>query len=475
MVHGGCCLQRALLLVIIGRVAAPDDQLSTPTSAVGGAGAGSLFVDEFGLKIPIRFRSMRKTAASQRISNWHFAMLNDIHRNQQYDRAIGRALSAAAPTPGRGAVVVDLGAGAGLLSALAAKHGARKVVSIEAEREFGIVADTIAQANGHSDVVERVRAISSEGRVRGQGPTAAEPATKFELDERADVLVFELVGNLLHSESALTYGPDARDRFLRPGGTVIPARGVQQAELVSSLGIRNRSWINGADLAGVGVDMSGMNAYANTVDTTTTYELGIDLHADPSYEPMSPPALLYEVHFATLPASGGEASTLKLGQKQSTVIVATKDGTVDAVLITWQMALDEAGEIVLTNHPRDPAWTSSRGRHWPALVQLVRVPRMMNVPSAPVPHASYHNVMLAIGGSPCCFDTLLVHHQVEDIHDPIRAPSETGGSVMLPRPLSVRRGERLRLSWVFNLMTVSGAPNQSVQRFVLEREEATIL
>eukprot|EP01052_Picozoa_sp_SAG31_P038966 SAG31_NODE_5310_length_2617_cov_3.641384_2_plen_259_part_00 len=129
------CLKLLMMLIVC-----------TPTQTVVLADSSSphssdmpnYFQDSFGMRLPIRFRSMQKTAASERISNWHFAMINDVHRNRYYDQAIGGALSAlrSREDNGTGAIVVDLGAGAGLLSALACKHGARKVVSIEAEQAF---------------------------------------------------------------------------------------------------------------------------------------------------------------------------------------------------------------------------------------------------------------------------------------------------------------------------------------------------
>ena len=57
------------------------------------------------------------------VNNWHFAMLNDVDRNAKFDLAIREAVAALAPEVGR-VRVLDLGAGSGLLSMMAARAGA---------------------------------------------------------------------------------------------------------------------------------------------------------------------------------------------------------------------------------------------------------------------------------------------------------------------------------------------------------------
>ena len=64
------------------------------------------------------------------VNNWHFAMLNDVDRNAKFDLAIREAVAALAPEVGR-VRVLDLGAGSGLLSMMAARAGADKVYAVE--------------------------------------------------------------------------------------------------------------------------------------------------------------------------------------------------------------------------------------------------------------------------------------------------------------------------------------------------------
>jgi type I protein arginine methyltransferase len=104
-------------------------------------------------------------------------------------------------------VVVDIGAGTGILSLLACRYGARKVFAVEPSDVIA-VAREIACANGLDDRIEFIQAMSAD----------------VTLPERADIIVSDLHGVLPFFKQHLTSIIDARKRLLSPGGTLIPAR-----------------------------------------------------------------------------------------------------------------------------------------------------------------------------------------------------------------------------------------------------------
>jgi protein arginine N-methyltransferase 1 len=106
-----------------------------------------------------------------------------------------------------GAVVVDIGTGTGLFAILACQLGARKVFAIESG-EIIELARQIARDNGCTERIEFIRDVS----------------TRVELSERADVVVSDVRGALpLFAGSARTL-IDARQRFLAPGGAMVPSK-----------------------------------------------------------------------------------------------------------------------------------------------------------------------------------------------------------------------------------------------------------
>ena len=127
-------------------------------------------------------------------------MMADAFRTDAYARAIREVVKP-------GSVVLDIGTGTGLFAILAARAGARRVYAVE---HAGIidVARQFALANGCSDSIEFLRAISTE----------------ITLPEPANVIVSDLRGVLPFYETHLVALADARNRFLAPDGVLIPQR-----------------------------------------------------------------------------------------------------------------------------------------------------------------------------------------------------------------------------------------------------------
>ena len=114
-------------------------------------------------------------------------------------------------------MVLDIGAGTGIMSLLACRAGARKVYAVEVGDASG-VAGEIARANGLADRIELVQAKS----------------TDITLPERADVIVSDLRGVLPLLQHHIPSILDARRRHLAPGGTMIPQRDELRIGLVET-------------------------------------------------------------------------------------------------------------------------------------------------------------------------------------------------------------------------------------------------
>src|SRR5262245_56504380 len=115
------------------------------------------------------------------------------------------AAIAAHVTPGD--TVLDLGAGSGILSFLACRAGARRVYAIEAGGSIEF-ARLLAQRHGFQDRIEFI----------------AQPSMQVLLPHRVETIVGDIHDTVGLQKHGLAAVIDARDRFLAPGGSLIPRR-----------------------------------------------------------------------------------------------------------------------------------------------------------------------------------------------------------------------------------------------------------
>ena len=108
----------------------------------------------------------------------------------------------------RGKVVLDVGAGTGILSLFAAATGAAKVYAVEASGMANLCRQIVA-VNGLEETIQVI-----EGRIEdGVLPE----------DTKVDVIVSEWMGFYLFHESMLDSVIFARDRHLKPDGLMVPS------------------------------------------------------------------------------------------------------------------------------------------------------------------------------------------------------------------------------------------------------------
>jgi protein arginine N-methyltransferase 7 len=133
------------------------------------------------------------------VLGFHQALLADARRNRAFHRAL-----AALVRPG--SRVLDIGAGSGVWAVVAARLGARRVVAIEREPLLVPVIERLARENG---VADRVEVTCADAR-------------RVRLPRAFDVVVSETVGNEAFDEGIVALMARARERFLRPGGALVP-------------------------------------------------------------------------------------------------------------------------------------------------------------------------------------------------------------------------------------------------------------
>lgn len=128
----------------------------------------------------------------------HKLMIDDKVRMCAFEEAIRESVKG-------GDIVVDVGAGTGVLSLLSVRAGAKKVYAIE-RGPLIEVARQLAKANG---LAKKIRFLKGDSRT-------------VELPERGDVLISETIGHFGVDEGIVETLEDAAMRFLKASGVIIP-------------------------------------------------------------------------------------------------------------------------------------------------------------------------------------------------------------------------------------------------------------
>jgi protein arginine N-methyltransferase 1 len=259
------------------------------------------------------------------VENHHY-MLRDYVRVAAYRRAIERAIQP-------GMIALDLGCGSGVLSFFAAKAGADKVFAIERRPDILLLASELAKANGLKDKIEFVEGASSH-------------IEEERISPKADVLVSEILGNGILEENVVEFTLDARRRFLKPGGRLIPY-GLDIHFFAFDSGV-NQSRMSEVkeftDLYGIDFTLLGMVMCKKATTRLERYNPMLQ-------KPMSEPIMVKSLDFRTLE----EAFFTERFE-----IVAKCDGRIDSFCGYFKAHLDE--DTQLTNSP----WAPST--HWTHLI-----------------------------------------------------------------------------------------------------------
>lgn len=245
---------------------------------------------------------------------FHHWLLADASRTGTYRNAISQVVR-------KNDVVLDIGAGSGILSFFACLAGARKVYAIEVSDALPL-AQELCTSNGFNDIVEFRQGRSQEIR----------------LPEAVDVVVSDTGCSFGLQGGLLDILLDAKRRFLKPGGRIIP---YSLQLFVAPVELNDRRNLDIWKKDRYGIDLSSIRRFAANTD----YHIKLG-----AADMLASPASLTTIQFKEVisPYVTGE-----------TISIAARDGVMHG-LGAW-MQLELAPDISFTNSPLEPAvdWTHS--------------------------------------------------------------------------------------------------------------------
>jgi tetratricopeptide (TPR) repeat protein len=194
---------------------------------------------------------------TQLVPLWHIPMMNDAMRNEAYVEALRAAVTPASN-------VLEIGTGSGLLAMIAARFGARQVVTCEAVPLIAATARDIVAANGLQSSVSVISKMSTDITVG------------VDLPQRANLMVSEILSSELLGEGVLSSIEDAKRRLIEPGAKIIPAVGSIVFALFGGEGIAKHARVDDV----LGFDLKAFNAISASRRIVYRGDLGIELLTD---------------------------------------------------------------------------------------------------------------------------------------------------------------------------------------------------
>jgi protein arginine N-methyltransferase 1 len=244
----------------------------------------------------------------------HDRMLADEVRIEAYWEGLSKHIS-------EGDVVIDLGTGSGVLALFAARQGAH----VHAIEHGPIIeaAEAVARDNGISNIT--FHQINSR---------------RLELDEKADAIIHEQIGDALFDEQVVANIADLRDRLLKPGGRIYPSKLRLYIEPVTlSEDMRSPYAWQQKDLHGL--DFSSLEAYAATQGHGYRYRL---FRPFPFGQFLCEPEAVVSVDLHTANASD-------LPKRISYERTATRDGFLDGFCVYFEAGFDD--QLWFTSSPAE--------------------------------------------------------------------------------------------------------------------------
>ncbi|KAJ2750455.1 hypothetical protein GGI19_005099 [Coemansia pectinata] len=291
-------------------------------------------------------------------------MLQDYVRTSAYHSAI----TLNGPALFRDRIVMDVGAGSGILSFFAAQAGAKHVHAVEASgmaNKMKVILEAAKRKNAarNAYLADRITVVGS--KIEDPRLLASTP--------KVDVIISEPIGVLLVHERMLESFVYARDKFLRPGGAMLPSSGtihlapISDAALWSETITKARFWQQDSFY---GVDLNPY--FAPAFD---------EFFSAPVVGCFSPATLIgdsvqYEVDFHTVTLAGLKEFVIPIDwQIKYTGLMHGVAGWFDLAFVPPASSLHpgtKSSTVYMSTSPYSPA------THWQQVRLLLKQPLAVN-------------------------------------------------------------------------------------------------
>lgn len=266
-------------------------------------------------------------------------MLHDRERNDKYYEGLRRSI-AGLRKQGKEVHVLDIGTGTGLLSMMAVACGADSVTACEAFYPVAECAKKVLASNG---CVEKIKLIPKRSTEIEVGPGK-------DMEKRANLLVTEVFDTELIGEGGIETYRHAQENLLTTDALCVPSEATIYAQVVSSKKLR----------------------YWNRL--SPVYRKGQEVYNDDplisipqSVQECSGAAAVHDIQLSQVPQDwltklshpikvfwfdwSGRKKKILHEETTRVKFNSLENGSCDAVLMWWDLKMDQDGEVMLSCAP----------------------------------------------------------------------------------------------------------------------------
>ncbi|XP_078684799.1 protein arginine N-methyltransferase 7-like [Branchiostoma floridae x Branchiostoma belcheri] len=283
-------------------------------------------------------------------------MLHDEERNKKYkaglELAIGRVRGR-----GQRAHVLDIGTGSGLLSMLAAQAGADRVTACECFKPMAGAAKKIVQINGFSD---KIKVIAKRSTEMTAGPGG-------DMEERANILVAELLDTELIGEGCLYTYQHALEHLVTPDCIFVPHAATVYAQVMESDFMWNWHRIQDLPLPGCEKALVPSADMEACMGAAAIHDIQLSQVKQEQFKPLTEPIKVFRFEF--------DQKMESLDRSVDQSVAVTDSGQAQVILMWWEIEMDPDSSVLLSvapswahPTPHDMQWRD----HWMQAVYFNR-------------------------------------------------------------------------------------------------------
>ncbi|XP_064110806.1 protein arginine N-methyltransferase 7-like isoform X2 [Macrobrachium nipponense] len=266
-------------------------------------------------------------------------MLHDQERNDKYYEGLRRSI-ADLRRRGQEVHVLDIGTGTGLLSMMAVSCGADTVTACEAFYPMAECARKGIIANGFAGKVHLVPKRSTELEV---GPGK-------DMERKANLLVAEVFDTELIGEGAIETYRHARDFLLTEDALLVPSEGTVYAQVVQSSMLQRWNRLQEVTRIKPGsnereVLVTVPNSVLECPGAAAVHDLQLSQVPQKWFTPISKPLPVFWFDWS------GRRKDIPCDDTTHVNFQPLVSGECDAVLMWWDLRMDQDGDVVLSCAP----------------------------------------------------------------------------------------------------------------------------